>query len=79
MDNGKLPINEDKELKPVDLEDNHVVPEGFTSPREDAKGFLQAYFDGPYERPYRKRPQSSPEKPDSKTLSELVDGIEGLK
>jgi len=74
MDNGILPNNEDKKHAPVDTEKKDVVESGFQSPREDGGGFLSAYFDGPYERPFRKR-ERSPEAPDGTTLAGLVDRI----
>lgn len=77
MDNGILPKNEDKVHAPVDTETKNPVESGFVSPRDDSKGFLGAYFDGPYERPFRKRERKSPEAPDGTTLSGLVDKIRG--
>lgn len=55
--------------------DRRTVDTCFDSPRDDSKGFLSQYFDGPYERPFRKRPHPSAETPDGKTLGELVSKI----
>jgi hypothetical protein len=75
MEDGKLPINEDKKIQPVELEGKNEAEAGFSSPRDDSKGFLGAYFDGPYERPFRKREHASADAPDGTTLGELVDRI----
>jgi len=57
------------------LGDENTLAVGFDNSCEDAKKYIGAYFNGPYESAYRKRFRSK-EEPDSRTLTDLFNEIQ---